>query len=624
MCRALSEHFLIALAALIVLGVAAQWLAWRLGIASILLLLVTGLLAGPVSERLLGHKLLDPNDLLGELLLPFVSLSVGLILYEGGLTLRLAELGQARAVVWRLVTLGAAITWGLTSLAAWWILGFEPLLAILLGAVLIVSGPTVIVPLLRHIRPTGRIGAILKWEGIVIDPIGAMFAVLVFEVILLPGVGEAAPHVLVTVIKLIAIGGGFGFLGGIALVHVLRWLWAPDYLENAVSIMFVVGIFTAAHRLQPESGLLAATVMGITLANQRLVDVKHLAEFKENLRVLLIGVLFILLAARLDVADLQYIGARGILFLVVLLIVVRPISVWLSTIGSSATRGETAFLAVMSPRGVVAAAVASVFALRLEEAYPQAAALVPMTFLVIIGTVSISSLLAPPVAHRLGLADRKPQGILMVGAHAWGRSLAEAVTKQGFRVLLIDTNRTHLSAARMAGLETHNDSVLAEHLLDEIDLGGTGRLIAATPNDWVNILTVHRFIRVFGRGEVYQVPPRRTADSADDSHRHLHGRWLFDEELTHDRLGQRIAEGAVIKTTTLSDEFNYESFLDHYGETAVALFVVTPNRQLEVITADTPPDPKPGDTLISLVDEPDDATEPPGRGHERTEAAIGT
>ncbi len=618
----MSEHFLIALAGLIVLGVAAQWLAWRIGIASILLLLVAGFLAGPVSEQVFGRKLLDPNELLGDLLLPFVTLSVGLILYEGGLTLRLAELGQARAVVFRLVTLGAAVTWGLGSVAAWWILGLEPRLAVLLGAVLIVSGPTVILPLLRHIRPTGRIGAILKWEGIVIDPIGAMFAVLVFEVILLPGVVEAAPQVAVTLLKMILIGGGFGFFGGVTLVHVLRWLWAPAYLENAVSIMFVVGVFTAAHRLQPESGLLAATVMGITLANQRMVDVKHLAEFKENLRVLLIGVLFILLAARLDVDDLQYVDWRAAVFLVALIILVRPASVWLSTIGSSATRGETAFLAIMSPRGIVAAAVVSVFALRLEETYPQAAALVPLTFLVIIGTVSVSSLLAPPVAHRLGLADRRPQGILMVGAHRWARMLAEAVQKQGFRALLIDTNRAHLAEARMAGLETHNDSILAEHLLDEIDLGGTGRLIVATPNDWVNILAVHRFMRVFGRGEVYQVAPRKGAESGDDAHRHLHGRWLFDERLTYQQLNKRIADGAVIKTTTLSDEFTYESFREHYGETAVALFVVTPSRRLEVITTDQPPDPKPGDTLISLVDDPDESNTEPN--DESNDPAIGT
>jgi NhaP-type Na+/H+ or K+/H+ antiporter len=603
----LSEPFLLllALASVIVLGIAAQWLAWRLGVASILLLLVVGFLAGPVSKRLLGWSLVDTDQLLGDLLVPFVSISVALILYEGGLTLRLAELKEVRAAVWRLVTLGAALTWLLTALAAWLVLDLSPALAVLLGAVLVVTGPTVIVPLLIHIRPSGRIGAILKWEGIVIDPIGAMLAVLVFEAILLPTLGQAAPHVAMNLIRTIVIGGSFGFVAGMALALVLRWFWVPDYLENAVSIMLVVGVYTAAHWLQQESGLLAAVVMGITLANQRLVDVKHIAEFKENLRVLLISSLFVLLAARVRIDDFGDIGWSGLVFLGLLVLVVRPVSAFLSTLGSALSAREIAFLSVMAPRGIVAAAIASVFALHLQaEGYEEAGVLVPLTFLVIIGTVSISSLTAPYVAHRLGLADPKPQGILLVGAHAWGRMLAAAIRKQGFRVLLVDTNRADIAAARMAGLETYSESILAEHLLDEIDLGGVGRLLAATPNDWVNILTVHRFLRVFGRSEVYQVPPR--AEMADEAHRHLHGRWLFDEELSHDELARRVSRGAVVKPTLLSTEFTYQGFREHYDDTAIILFVVTAAGRLNVITAQQPVEPKPGDTLISLVEEEDE------------------
>ena len=600
----MTEPYLLALASVVVLGIAAQWIAWRLGIASITLLLLAGFLAGPVSGLVFDKPLLDPDELLGKALLPFVSLSVGLILYEGGLTLRLAELGEARSAVWRLVTLGAALTWGLAALAAWRVLGMSPALAVLLGAVLVVTGPTVIGPLLRAIRPAGRIGAILKWEGIVVDPIGAMLAVLVFEAILRPTIEEAAPHVLVSLLTTVAVGTVFGLLAGIGLALVLRWFWVPDYLENAVSIMFVIGVFTAAHRLQPESGLFAATVMGITLANQKLVDVKHIVEFKENLRVLLISSLFILLAARLRIHDLRDVGWSGLGFLALLILVVRPASAFLSTLGSGLSRREVVFLSVMAPRGIVAAAVASVFALRLQEVegYGEAARLVPLTFLVIMGTVLFSSLTAPRVAHRLGLADPKPQGILFVGAHRWGRLLAEAIKDQGFRVLIVDRNRSDIAAARMAGLETYAESILAEHLLDDIDLGGLGRMIVATPNDWVNILTVHRFLRVFGRGEVYQVAPRRTGDTTDESHRHLHGRWLFDETLSFDQLARRVAEGAVVKPTPLTEEFTYESFREHYGDAAIPLFVVSGSGRLNVVTADQPAEPKPGDTLISLVD----------------------
>jgi NhaP-type Na+/H+ or K+/H+ antiporter len=598
-----SESFLLllALASVIVLGIAAQWLAWRLGIASILLLLLAGFLAGPVSARVLGWSLVDTEELLGDALVPFVSIAVALILYEGGLTLRLAELREARGPVWRLVTLGAAITWVLTALAAWLVLELSPRMSVLLGAVLVVTGPTVIVPLLIHIRPSGRIGAILKWEGIVIDPIGALLAVLVFEAILLPSLGEAAPHVARNLVMTIIVGGAFGFAAGMAVALVIHWFWVPDYLENAVSIMFVVAAYTAAHAIQPESGLLAAVVMGITLANQRLVVVDHIVEFKENLRVLIISSLFILLGATVQLEDLNAFGWSGLAFLGLVVFAVRPASVFLCTLGLKLSRGELVFLSVMGPRGIVAAAVASVFALRLHaEGYPEAGVLVPMTFLVIIGTVSTSSLLAPWVAHRMGLADIKPQGILIVGANAWARLVAAAVREQGFRVLLVDTNRTDLAAARMAGLETHGESILGEHLLDEIDLGGLGRLVAATPNDWVNVLAVHRFLRVFGRGEVYQVPPRD--GRADEAHRHLHGRWLFNEALSHDELAQRVREGAVVKPTTLTEAFTYMSFRAQYGERAAVLFVVTAARRLNVVRADQPIDPKPGDTLISLVD----------------------
>ncbi|MHC4429223.1 MAG: cation:proton antiporter domain-containing protein, partial [Planctomycetota bacterium] len=227
------------MAAVIVLGVAAQWLAWRLKIASILLLLLVGFLAGPASGLVLAEPLLDPDELMGDLLLPFVSIAVALILYEGGLTLRFRELGESQAIVGRLVTVGAAVTWGLTALLASFLFDLPPALAILLGAVLVVTGPTVVGPLLTQIRPGGRIGAILKWEGIVIDPIGAMLAVLVFEAVLQPGLEQAASTVAQALVNTILVGGGFGLAAGIVLALILRWFWVPPFLENAVSIMFV-------------------------------------------------------------------------------------------------------------------------------------------------------------------------------------------------------------------------------------------------------------------------------------------------------------------------------------------------------------------------------------------------
>lgn len=367
--------------------------------------------------------------------------------------------------------------------------------------------------------------------------------------------------------------------------------------------MFVTGAYTLAQHLQPESGLLAATVMGITLANQRLADVKHILEFKENLRVLLISSLFILLAARVDLGQLGAFGWRGPAFVVILLVLVRPLSVMASTIGSSLSRGEIAFLAMMAPRGIVAAAVASVFALRLgAQGEPQAAALVPLTFLAIIGTVLICSLTARRAAHHLGVADPDPQGIVFLGAHPWTRAMAEALAEQGFRVLVVDTNRANVTAARMAGLKTYGESILAEHALDELDLGGIGKFIAALPNDWINVLAVRRFREVFGRGEVYQVPPV-ARDDDPDLHRHLYGRWLFGPRATFAHLADRVAKGAVVKATPITEQFTYEDFRRHYGDDAICLFVISESKRLRVLTDDRAAEPQAGETLVSLVEE---------------------
>jgi NhaP-type Na+/H+ or K+/H+ antiporter len=601
-CNTLTEHLLLPLAGIIILGIAAQWLAWRLRAPSILLLLLVGVFAGPVSG------LLDPDALLGQLLLPVVGLSVALILYEGGLTLRFRELRGTGALLWSLVTAGGLVTWLATAAAGRFILGLSPALAILLGAVLVVSGPTVILPLLREIRPRGQAAAILKWEGIIIDPIGAMLAVLVFEGILIGGVEEAAHHVALAVIKTIVASGGIGLVAGLLLAFLLRVFWIPDYLDNPVSIMFVIGAYAASQQVQPESGLLAVTVMGITLANQKLADVRHIVEFKENLRVLLISSLFILLAARIRPEALGELGWGSLLFLAVLIIIVRPLSVFVSgaaasLFGARPTTSTAGFLALIAPRGIVAASVASVFALRLAaEGFEGAGTLVPLTFLVIVGTVGFCSLTGPPAARWLKLADPNPQGVVFVGAHAWVRAVADVLGQRGFRVLLVDTNRNNIAAARLAGLDTYSGSILAEYALDEMDLGGTGRLIAATPNDWVNVLAVQRMTRVFGRSGVYQLPSPEEQKEGGSGHRHLHGRWAFGKDMTFAKLAGHAARGATVKATPLTEEFTFESFRQMHGDRAVPMFLVRDEKRLIVLAEDQTAEPKPGDVLISLVD----------------------
>jgi NhaP-type Na+/H+ or K+/H+ antiporter len=610
----LIEHGILALTLVLAAGIAAQWLAWRLRVPAILVLLAFGFAAGP------GTRLLDPDALFGELLFPLVSLSVGVILFEGGLSLKLAELRAIGRPLLGLVTVGALVTWVVSAAAAHYVVGIEPRLAWLLGAILVVTGPTVIGPLLRHVRPRRRVGSVLKWEGIVIDPIGAVLAVLVFGAIGTSGADEAATLVLSGIVGTLLTGVVAGVAAAGALVLLMRRFWVPGFLEGPVALALALGSFTAANLLRREAGLVAVTVMGIVLANQKAVAVKPIVELKENLRVMLLASLFIVLAARVDLRDLAAIGPiRSLAFLGVLIGLARPAAVALGTIGSGLDARERVFLAWVAPRGIVAAAVASVFALDLAEAgLAEARLLAPLTFLVILGTAVFYGLSAAPVGRWLGLTEGRPQGALVVGADAPARALAAALQENGFRVALVDTNREHVLAARLGGLNAHHGSIVSEDIKDELDLAGIGRLIALTPNDEVNALAALHFRDVFDRAEVYQLWPR-----AEEKGRrgalagHLRGRVLFGPRVTHDSLEARIAGGAVVKTTTFTDSFGIDAYRAHYGDSALPMFVVTETGALAVVTAEDQPRPRRGQKLMSLVTpRPAAATPEPSPGSE--------
>ncbi len=592
----MDENVLLGLACIIVLGIAASWLAWRLRLPSILLLLIFGFIAGP------GTGFLNPDGLFGDLLLPVVSLSVAIILFEGGLNLRFAELKETGGVVLKLITIGVLATWLIGSAAAYFILDLDLELAILLGAILVVTGPTVILPLLRHLRPAGQVGAVLKWEGIVIDPVGAMLAVLVFQAIVAGGGQEAASAIALSLVKTLLFGGAIGVLGAVILVQLLKRYWIPDFLHSVVSLALVIAAFTASNYLQTDSGLLSVTVMGIALANQKSVNVRHIIEFKENLRVLLISGLFILLTAQLQISELAKIGAGSIALLAILMLVARPAAVALSALGSKLKLRERLFISWLAPRGIVAAAVASVFALRLTEAgYTQAELLVPLTFVVIAGTVTIYGLSAAPLARWLKVAEPDPQGVLIVGGHSWARAIAAALHKEGFKVLMIDTNWANISAARMAGVSTFYGNILSQYALDKIELSGIGCLMALTSDNEFNSLATLQLANDLGRSAVYQLPAGGEEQERKAVSQHLRGRLLFAPDATYNYLASQFASEATIKTTELTEEFGYDAFKEYYGESALPLFLIDQSGKMTVFTAENPPKPKPEQKLISII-----------------------
>jgi NhaP-type Na+/H+ or K+/H+ antiporter len=388
----------LAIALIVAAAVASRILALQLRVPAIVPLLLAGVLLGPYVL-----DAVDPDALFGDLIDPMVELAVGVILFEGSLLLRREELvGAAGPVVARLVTVGFAVTWTLISLAAGLILGIDARMSILLGAILSLSGPTVILPLLEHVRPTPRVGVVLKWEGILIDPIGAIFAVLAFGAIS-TGASEFQPG---PFLATVAVGVGVGVAAAVPAIIALRTTRLSVSLESSMLLALVLLAVAGASAIKPDAGLVAAIAMGITLAHRREDIEREAHEFVTTLTSLLIGILFVVLSARVDPARISDLGWEGAAFVAVLILLVRPLAALIGTARTTLREGEVGLIAWMMPRGIVAASTASAFEFSLvEQGVADAHKLVPITFLVVVVTVLVYGLTARPVARALGVAE---------------------------------------------------------------------------------------------------------------------------------------------------------------------------------------------------------------------------
>ena len=594
------------------LGIAAQWLAWKCKLPSILVLLAFGFGLGQFAGATIDDYLVGDSVLLSA-----VGLCVAIILFEGGLTLKFSDLKESGTPVIRLCVLGVAISFFLSYAGMKYVLGFDWRVAALLGAILVVTGPTVIAPLLRHIKPSRKIGNVVKWEGIVIDPIGAMLAVLVYQVAIAGNLDAAREEILRAIGLTLLVGVVLALVLAKIIELLLKFHLIPDYLHSVFLLAVTATAFAVSNAIQAESGLLTCTVLGIALANQKSVSVKHILEFKENLRVLIISVLFIVLSGRVALSALNEALLPGLGLLAMLIFVVRPLSVFGANLFSKqVTFKEQVFLSAMAPRGIVAAAVTAVFALEFDHAVQQGRMsqeiglashqMVPLVFIVIVGTVAFYGLLSGPLARRLGLASENPRGVLFAGAGQWARLVAKALKDDGHHVLLLDTNYNNVARAKLDGLSAVRANILSEYVEDELELTGLGQLVTTTPNDEVNSLAAHHFIHVFGSENVWQVAPI----DDDDHHQtavasHLRGRICFPSRPQFNRLERFAAEGAVIKKTTITEQFTFDNFQKIYGEEHILLFRVTEDKGLEV-AYDKMRTPSPGTTLYAMI-RPQDA-----------------
>jgi len=506
------------LASTIILGILAQWLAWKIRLPAILPLILIGLLVGPLSTLLDGRetKLIEPiynedtNHGLfpGESLFYFVSLAIGIILFEGGLTLKRKEIIGVGPAILKLVTIGPLITFIGGGFAAHYLMGLGWSVALLFSALIIVTGPTVIAPILQNVPLNRNVSTILKWEGIIIDPIGALIAVLVFEFIQSADGGMAfTSHALVSFVQILLIGLALGTVSALIFYQLIKKDWVPHYLLNVFTLAFVLAVFVFSDVMAKESGLLSVVVMGTVLANMNVPRLEEILSFKESLSVLLISILFILLAANIDMEDLYLVlgdWRSYLLFGVTLLL--RPIGVFLSTGSSELTFAEKLFVSWVGPRGIVAAGIASLFGITLTNAGVAGAEYItPLVFMIVLGTVLLNATTARPVASLLGVTQDSSGGILFIGASLASRVIARYLTETDRHVVMVDNNQGSIRRAREAGLEAFVANIYTDDLNDQFELLDVGYLFAMTSSPDVNAYAVRNLSKEFGENGTFRL-----------------------------------------------------------------------------------------------------------------------
>ena len=577
----MQEEILIKLAVIGVLGSLAQWFSWWVKLPSILFLLLLGFLVGPIT----GY--LNPDEVFGDMLFPMVSLAVSVILFEGALTLNFHEIKGLQQVIRRLVSTGTVICWVIIAIATHYLIGFDWQMSFLFGSLVVVTGPTVIVPMLRTVRVNSKISNILRWEGIIIDPIGALLAVLVFTFIVSGQAGgHEFSHVLMVFTKLVVIGTLLGIIAGQTLGVILKHHLLPEYLHNIFTLTLVFGVFGLSNHLEHESGLLAVTIMGIWLANMKQVHIEEILNFKESLSLLLISGLFIILASRIDFEQIKSLGWASVGIFLMIQFIARPIKVWFSTLGSHLQWQEKVMVSWIAPRGIVAAAVSALFAIKLEAInYPNADLLVSLTFIIIITTVIFQSATARPLAKVLGVAEPEALGMLIVGANPVAQAIAKCLQKEGVNFILADSYWQNIKQARMEGFKTYYGNPVSKHADQHMHLIGIGHLIGLSRNRHINTLSAQKYASEFGKNNIYTLKPN--VDKNKDSEKHLssidfRGNILFGGK-TYAQLASALAQGGVVKSTLITDEFTFKNYLEKHANNVVPMFAVSPkSKQIKV------------------------------------------
>lgn len=576
-----------------VLGIGAQWLAWKIQRPAIVLMAIAGLIFGPLIGWLLGLPLpsgiehflevlrLDPINDFGDLYRPMIGLAVAIILFEGGMTLSFKDLGDARQAVIRMVLFASPIAWLLGTFASHYIVGLPWDISAMVGGLFVVTGPTVIMPLLRQAHLKSRPANVLKWEGIVNDPLGALFAVGGYEFIRFSQ-SEASMYLVFGKLAFAAIFGTvLGIISGYGLALAFRRGQIPEYLKAPIVMAWVLAIYVLANAMADETGLLAVTALGMTMANTKFAAMVEMRRFKETIAIILVSGVFVILTATLTpdvlkafVTDWHIFG-----FVFAMMLFVRPVAVMLSTLWSGLHWKESLLISFIAPRGVVAVAVAGLFAAELTAiGRPEGELFVPLAFALVFSTVLFAGFFIGPISKALGLAAGGGDGVLIVGANPWSLGLAKALKEMDVKVLVADTNWRRLRGARLDGHKTFYGEVLSENADFRLDHSAFNHLIAATPNDGYNALVCVEFAPELGRHRVFQLTSQdNDEDDADTIAFTSRGRTLTSRGRSFDALTRDWWGGWRFRSTRLSEEYTLSDLYRDRGDDLDLVLAKTPN-----------------------------------------------
>ena len=586
---------MVELGGLVILGILAQWMAAKLKIPAILPLILIGLFVGPISTLLSedGTKWLEPiwngeeGIFPGQSLFYFVSLAIAVILFEGGLTLRREEISNVGSVILKLITVAVIVTFIGAGIAAHMIFDLSWRISFLFAALVIVTGPTVIGPILRNIPLKKDISSILRWEGILIDPIGALVAVLVFEFIMVGGGNEFTSTALIEFGKIVLFGFSFGFAFAHALVFAIKKNVIPHYLLNVFTLAVVIGVFVLSDAFAHESGLLAVVVMGMVMGNTNLPNIKELLYFKESLSILLVSILFILLAANIQMEEMLLVfNQKALLLFLVVVFVLRPLGVFLSSINSGLNYREKLFISWVGPRGIVAAGIASLFGLELSrQGVPGAEYITPLVFMIVLGTVLLNATTARLFAKLVGVFLKDSRGILIIGASSISRLIAKYLQDNDRHVVLLDSNTDNVRKAKSLGIEALVGNVYSDDLSNNIELSDIGYLMAITGNSAINKTAINKFSKNFGENGSFRVI---SADEMNNPEKNP-SEGLFSHTDDYIKLSEVSRRYPTIHEIKLNNRTHYEGLIEisKSNHDIIPLFVKTDTGELQIIPSNS-------------------------------------